>query len=346
MAVLTAQQINDLITGTQNDLGRLKITDISYALQEYVAMPKLLRKEKVEFEGSPAIQWNVNVTTSGAARNVGLYGTDDVNVDDTLQTASVPWRHTTTNYAIERRELAMNKGKYKIVELVKVRRRNAMTDLAVQFENDFWSKPTDSTDTLKPFGIDYWCVASQTAGFNGTNPSGFTSGAGGLSSSTYTRWANYTDGYTSVTKDDLIAKWRKAATLTNFKSPVGDEGPDEYNTGNRYGYYMNYAVLGVLERALENQNDNLGNDIASKDGKALFRGNPCTYVPQLDSNSKNPVYGINWGVFSPVVLSGEFMREEAMAPLSNQHTVFVTHIDTTYNYKCWDRRRLFRIDLP
>ena len=47
MATLQADDIVDLITITQKDLGKMRWTDLSYDLQEYVALPSLLQKEKV-----------------------------------------------------------------------------------------------------------------------------------------------------------------------------------------------------------------------------------------------------------------------------------------------------------
>ena len=47
MAYLQADDIADLIKTTQRDLGRMKWSDISYTLQEHVALPMLLQREKV-----------------------------------------------------------------------------------------------------------------------------------------------------------------------------------------------------------------------------------------------------------------------------------------------------------
>jgi len=335
---LAAENIADLVTTTQRELGRLKWTDLASDLQEYIALPKLMKGEKVQFDSGTEIQFNVMTDYSDAAENVGLFATDNVNVQDAMATAHVPWRHTTTNYAFDRREVAMNREPSKIVDLVKARRAMAMIGLTVRFEADFWSKPATSADVVKPYGIKYWAPTNATEGFNGGDPSGFTAGAAGLASATYTNWQNWTAQYTDVTKPDLITKWRKAATYTNFKSPIDI---NDYNKGNKYGYYTNYDVIGELETLLEDQNDNLGNDLASKDGLTIFRRQPVTWVPHLDSDSTDPIYGINWGVFYPVFLKGEYMVETNSQKAGNQHTVLNSFIDCTYNYKCCDRRRLF-----
>ena len=342
MPFLQADDIADLIKTTQRDLGRMKWTDISYNLQEYIALPMILQREKVSFQSGYGIQWNVAVATSGAAKDTELYATDSVNVSDVMQTANIPWRHVTTNYAIERREIAMNRAPAEIVDLVRIRRNDAMIDMAKHLEERFWTKPATSADNQRMYGIPYWIVypgtVSGNGSFAGTNPSGFSSGAGNLSSTTYPAWANWASTYTAVTSTDLIRKWRRAATFTNFKAPVPSPS---YATGNQYGYYTNYNVIGPLEEALEAQNDNLGNDIASKDGRLLFRQVAVTWVPYLEANTANPVYGINWGCLKPAFLAGEYMREEGPNAASNQHTVFVTHVDTTLNLMCTNRRMNF-----
>lgn len=342
MAYLQADDIADLIKTTQRDLGRMKWSDISYTLQEHVALPMLLQREKVSFQSGYGIQWNIATATSGAAKDTEMYATDSVNVSDVMQTANIPWRHVTTNYAIERREVAMNRAPAEIVDLVRIRRNDAMIDLAKHMETRFWTKPTSSTDTQQMYGIPYWIVYPGTTtntngAFEGANPySGV--GAGNLSSVTYPNWANWACTYTAITSTDLIRKWRRAATFTNFKAPVPSPS---YNTGNNYGYYTNYSVIGPLEEALEAQNDNLGNDVASKDGRLMFRQVPVTWVPYLEANTANPVYGINWGVLKPAFLAGEYMREEGPTPASTQHSVFVTHVDTTLNLMCTNRRMNF-----
>ncbi len=340
MPTLQADNIVDMVTTTQKDLGRMKWTEIASDLQEYVAMDKLLKKEKVQYESGIGIQFNVMVDTTGQARNTGLFGTDNINQGDHMTVGSIPWRHATANYSFDRREVAMNRSPAKIVDLVKQRRATCMIDQAVLHEGNFWGKPTDSNDNLKPYGIDYWIVRNATEGFTGGIPSGF-SNVGGISPTTYPNWKNWSAQYTNVTKDDFVRKMRKAATYTKFKSPATFDSYER--SQKKYGYYTNYGGVGTLEELLEDQNDNLGNDIASKDGAVIFRRIPVEWVPQLDADTANPVYGINWSVFCPVVLAGEHMKENPPVPAPNQHTVMVVHVDTTLNWLCYNRRLCFVI---
>lgn len=346
MAILQGDDIADLVSITLKDLGRGKFTEIASSLQEYIALPNLLRKERIAFGSGTGVTFNVMTKTSGAAKNTGLFAVDQVNVGDVMATGTVPWRHTKTDFAIERREVSMNRNPARVVEILKVRRIDAMIDLAKKMETNFWNDPPDDNET--PFGVPYWIVRNATSGLNGGNPTNFSGGAAGLtnaSTSGGAQWANHTERYTSITKTDLIRKWRKAATLTNFMSPVA---VPEYNMGNRYGYYTGYNIIGEVEELLEAQNDRLGNDIASMDGRLIFRKTPVTHVPHFNSevpnSSRDTLYGINWGVFKIAVLRGEYLRETGPMVAANQHNTLQMHIDLSYNFVCYDRKRLFVID--
>jgi hypothetical protein len=336
MATLTPDDISDIIKTTLRELGRQRWTDLTSDYQHHVAFRQLMRRSRVEFVGY-GIQWDVMVAHNDSAQNVGLFNVDNVNIPDVMQQATVAMRGTTANFGFDLAEPDMNAGAAQIVNLVATRRAASRISFAEKFEQNFWQKPADSTDKVKPFGVAYWIVYNATTGFNGGNPTGFTSGAGGLSSTTYPRWRNFSGQYTDVTKTDLIRKAREGATKTNFIPPI--DVPD-FNTGNQYGWYTNYAVLGKMEELLESQNQNLGNDLASKDGRTMLASAPVVYVPYLDGATGDPLFGINWGVFKTAFLRGWFMRETGVAPAPNQHTVMVAHTDSRYNFKCYDRRRL------
>jgi hypothetical protein len=347
MAELSIDDLVDLTTVTLSTLDKGKWQDIATDLQEYVALKKLLKKNKISFDSGKAIDVNVMVDYEDSAQNVGLFHVDDVNVSDGMKRGSIPWRSTTANYAWDVQEVAVNRNPARIIDLLKTRRAGSMISLAAKMESNFWGKPATSSDNVMPFGIQYWIVPNSAEGFNGGAAAGFTSGPAGLSPTTYTRWKNWTAQYTNVTQEDFIQKIRQAMVKTNFMSPVDDMigGP----TGDNYGYYTNYDVIYQLENVAAAQNDNLGNDVASKDGRVLFYRRPVTYVPYLDSNNleageQDPFYGINWSVFQPVFLQGFYMKEGKPRPSPKQHNVVEVHWDLTYNFRCVNRRRCFIVN--
>lgn len=335
--VIQAENLGDLIATTLKDLGEMRFTEIATDLQDHVAMRVLLKKERVVLESGTGIQWDVMISADGSSRNVGLGATDIVNITDGMVQASSVWRNTTSNYAIIGQELAMNRTPRRIVDLLKARRIRCMIGLAELMEKNFWGFPA-ATDTVTPYGLPYWVTKNATEGFNGGIASGYSL-IGGLSPTTYPRWQNWTYQYTSVSRDDFIRHVRQAATKTFFRPPV--DGIPTFNTGDKYGFYSNYSVIGQLEEAVESQNENLGNDIASKDGTTVFRRVPVTYVPFLDADTTNPFYGLNWGVFKTYILRGWWLRETSIPVTPGQHTVASQHVDNTYNWICKDRRRCF-----
>lgn len=342
IATLQADDILDLVETTLNKLGKPNYTEIASDLQEHVAWNQLMNTERMMFGGGKGMQWEVMVSTSTAAKNTGLFEVDDVDVPDVFQKASVPWRHSTSNMAFDRREEEMNSGESRIVDIVAARRTTAMISYAELWETDFWSNPADSADSLKMFGVPYWIVWNATEGFNGSNPSGYTAGAGGLNSDTYTRWKNWSAQYAAVSKDDLVKKLRKASHFTRFLAP-SKSNPRTFNTGDRYGYYASYTIVSGLEELLEAQNQNLGTDVASMDKRTLFRGNPVIWAPILENKDNEVVYGINWGVFKIGFLRGEVLRQTGPMPAPLQHTVINVHWDTTTQVIVRDRRRNFVI---
>ena len=138
-----------------------------------------------------------------------------------------------------------------------------------------------------------------------------------------------------------------------FKSPVGT--PDYSKTAGdagRFRLYVKEATLSSFEDIGESQNENLGRDVApyggSKDVRYVtetltFRKNPIIWIPQLDdaafTAANNPVYMVDHATFYPVCLKGDFLRETGPNPAPNQHNVFRTFVDLSYNFVCVNRRR-------
>ncbi len=331
---LLATQLADLVAMTQRDLGRPNFTEIATDIQVHTAMRDLLKKNRVVLTSGTSVQWNVMVNHANSARNTGIGETDNINIIDTMVQATADWRGSTVNYAFHGQEIDMNRDPARIVDLVKERRIAAMISLAELMEDNFWGPPVAVDDTLTPWGVNTWIVKNASQGFYGAAPSGYTSI--GLNPTTYTRWKNYTDQYTAVTKDDLVRKLRRASTFTNFKPPV--EGIPTFNTGDMYQYYSNYAVVGGLEEVLESQNDNLGTDVASMDGKVMFRRSPINWVPKLEADTTNPIYGINWGSFKTYVLQGWWLKETNVPVYPGQHTMSAHFLDCFYQWIVKNRR--------
>jgi len=334
---LTVEQCDDLIKATLADLGEAKFTPLMSDLQDHVIMGSLMKQNRTDVQGGKSISFNTVMGTSGAAKNTTMWSTDVLSRDDLIVQGNVPWRMTTTNYLLNTVEMQINKGKRQIVDIVKLARADAMVSLAELMEKNGWTAPA-ATDDRAAYGIPYWVVKNSSEGFNGGDPSGHTK-CGDIDSDVYARWKNYTAQYAAITKEDLIRKMRKAMYKTDFKMPVSV--PD-YSTGSKRGLYTTYNVVSAMEEILESQNDNLGNDVAAKDGLVVFRRTPVSPVPYLDVNdTTDPIYGINWGDFKITFLSGMYMRETGPRDHPSNHNVRAVHVDLMYNFVCRNRRSQF-----
>jgi hypothetical protein len=334
-----AESLGDLIKNTLKELGRFKFTELMSDLQDFPAVTTLMKKNRVKLESGYSIQWNLLMNHSGSSRNQGLYAPDNVTVMDGMVTASVPWRHSTSNWAIDVREVDMNSGPAKIVDMIVERRTQAAASMVELLENNFWRAPSAS-DGDTPYGLPYWVTKNGTAGFTGGILTGYSDVAG-LSPTTYPRWNNYAAPYTNVTESDFIRAARKAMTYIKFMPMTAGLGmtPPSYNTGDNWGHFTTYALIADLEEYLKTQNENLGNDIASKDGSVMFRRAPVTWVPRLDEDTGDPFYSINWGVFKTYILKSRWMKETEIPHDSQSHNVRVQHFDSSYQFVCKDRRR-------
>lgn len=334
MATLTDKQLLDLSIGTLRKMGKLKFSQIAQSLQSYEVMPRIMKKDKIQIDSGIGIEDYVMVSDNGAAKNVGLYQKDEVNVTDVMKRIQLDWRHTTTNYGWDRRELAMNGGESKLIDIMKIRRAAGLLSLANRMEDDFWSKPTNTADVLPINGIQYWVVKNATEGFYGGAPAGFPAGCGGL---LHDNWRNYTGTYSAVTKEDLIKKLRTAKRKTNFKSPIDVEDYRK-GTGQQYRIYANEATINALEMLAEKQNDNLGVDLTKMDGSVTIGKAPLVYIPKLDTDTSMPIYMLDWSYVFPHFLKGEYMHESEPKEVAGQHTTYAVHIDLTWNLMFKNRR--------
>jgi len=342
MTILTHDAISDFITTTISNFKRLKYTDISMEFTEYVSASILDEKRVVE-DGGPDIKFDIKRSNTGTAINTGLYAQDHTNDEDVMTQGTVPWTKQTANWSYDIDLPDFQSEREVIVRLLAVKEQNALNDMVELNEQNLWTAPTSSSDK-RPMGVPYWMVkdATTTPGgaFNGGNPSGFSAGAAGVSSTTYPRWRNWTFGYTNTSTDDLVAKVKKAMWATKFMapnpSPVLGYGKADWTI------YTTYRVREPLERLAETRNDNLGSDVARYIDSVLIGGVPVKAVPYLEANdTSDPLYGINWKVFRPFVKSGTYLRRTGPFRAAKQHTVREVHLDTFMNYCGYDRRQLW-----
>ncbi len=337
---LAVTDIADLIIASQKFYDPNKFTDLTTDLQSFPAFKKLMKSSETQ----KGTQISVNLLTVAATTNIwrSMDSVDNYAIVDGLKTGQCDWRHANWNWSIDERELAVNgSGATKILDLLKIRRHQAWMGAAAAFEAAFWSKPTDSTDVTTYWGLRNYIVSNATEGFNGGNASGFTSG-NIFNSSTITRWKNFTNQYTNISTSDLVRKIRRAQRLTNFEAPV--DAAEARKMGYKCENYTNLDVMVELEELVKLQNDNLGTDLGVYDGQVMIGKCPVKYVPTLDSDSQDPVLGINWDALGYVFLDGRKADEKKPRIHPQDHLKVVVDVDNSGNLICRNRRALYIVN--
>jgi len=339
---ILAQNMPDLIAGTLPDLGRMKFQQVYQQLQEFEVYGKLLKKGRVDIQDNGiACHRNIMIAdaTSDAA-HMGYMDEDNTNIQDVMRTLKVNWVHVVTKWAmVYQTDVLMNSGAAEIFSVMKTRRCKAMIDLAQVLEDAYFGAVPDASDETNPRALKYWFVQNATTGFTGLAPSGYTL-VGNLNPSLLSRWRNFAGTYTGVvSKKGAIKTLRKAARECGWVTPV--KVPDyTKGAGEKYRLFVNGTTMEEFEEVGEDQNENLGKDVASMDGTIVFKKHPIVWIPKLDADSNNPIYFQNNDTMKLAVLKGDFLREtppKTHAP--KQHNLFETFIDTTYAPVCVDRRR-------
>lgn len=337
---LAFSEIDDAVNLTQQKLiKRGAFVDLQTDLADHVAARELWPDRQKKFDGGHPWRFDCQIDHNHSAKAVGLFEVDGTALADTMINGTVQPRHVNAHYIYDQREPDFQRGGHAIVNLVKTRYVAMMVSFFEYLEEVLWGKPATSADTKTPYGLKYWVISNATEGFNAENPTGFSSGRAEIDSTAtgQERWANWAGRYVAVSKQDLVRKMRKGHRRTRFRSPVSHATPDLGAMKN--GIYTCDAVIGLLEELLEDQNMNLGNDLASKDGKTLFKGTPVQYAPYLDNDAQNLIYMLDWKWLAIGVMPGWENNLGKPYRVPNMHTVRRVDLDASLNMVCSDLRR-------
>lgn len=335
--VLTAGQIADLSVSTRPEQNPMQIVDISDDLQDYPFAREVLRKGKTKtVTGGKSFTWRVMVNDTGSASHVGLAYEDETSQVDVLTEASADWRHSQVNYSMIKQVLQMNQGdEVKLVDLEMLQEKAALKAWVSLIDSTWFGPPVASTDTTTPWNMATWIVKNSAEGFNGGNPSGYSSI--GLNSDDYPNWKNWTAVYTNVTDEDFIRKLHKALTFTDFKPAV--DGLPLLNKGpNDYMQFSNYGLIGPLQEYLKASNENLGVDIARYMGSVVINRRPIVRAPNLEADTTNPFYFIRMADVFLYRLKNFWMRRTDLQNLPGRHNVKGTWFDFTWQNVFVSRR--------
>lgn len=338
-------------------------TNLLSDLSEYAIVKRIMPRHKKVFAGG--LDWTfmaaIDAYNNGnnTAKFTGLFEDDAYNRKNVLVQGKVSPRFLTANYVYDKREPVLNSGEASkskmlaIVEFVKLQMELMYQSAFDLLETTFAGVgPTYADDKKTPHGLAFYiqkqsnsdASSHASGGFDGKDPSLPASSSSStptpcprcnISTTTYGRWANWAAQYAAVSKDDLVKKMRIASHKINFKSPLSLTDPT-LSTGR--DILTNLDVIQELESILEAQNMNLGNDVASKDGKVLFKGAPVEYVPVLDNDAQDPIYMIDWKTLVFGTIAGWDKKVSAPKEDNAQHNTMKGFLDMSCEMVCTNLR--------
>ena len=315
---------------------------------------RLFKTHKVQEDGGTQISRFVNYRESGTAQFVLPTQVYQPGMVNTMAQITIPWAFAHGEWSVVRFEVQSCRGEEQLVDIVKQRQVAGEVDLALLVETALW-QTYDSTDATSPLGITYWIgpyATGQTQAGAFQSTGGYDAGAaamltttGGLSSSTYTRWKNWTFDWNNSTGEwDETSRQRLGRMYRNlrFEAPIlaTDLKQPRYDKLRLYG---GQTLIEMAEKKAIQQNDQVGADLGAYQGATLYRGLPIVWQSQLDTadtsaRGTNPIYLVNFDYLYPIVRSGAFFTRQTFPAPQYQPDVVTTHVDASYNIICTNRQ--------
>jgi hypothetical protein len=346
MAVPAIQfrDVADLVIGTLDNYGPPRFSQVAQNLQKVEFYGRMLKEDRMSFDGGIGIKRQVMTKLNETAEAVGLHHKSDINIEDHMAQLDVKWTKYRNWWAFDLTETFHNTGKPLVMNVIAPREANAIIGLAEKIENDGFAVPA-STDEVAMYGVPYWVVYDTTDGHTGATPTGHTT-VGGISPTTHPNWKNYSGTFTNMTPEDFLKVARLLRLETDFVSPLtledfrGDPG-QRWRVYTDFENHVNYALMA------DQHNQNIGWDLARRDGSMALFGNSIIAVSKLKSGNKptgvptNPWYFLDRDAFEVATETRNYMRRTQPMPIDGrQPDSIVTWINITLQTFVTNRRSL------
>ena len=240
------------------------------ALLKYI----MKRGNKVTEDGGLTIVTPLDYAENATYQRYSDWDTLNIAASDVISAAEYQWRQIAINVVASGRELRINSGESKIINLAKTRIKNALRTFNNQFSSDIYS---DGTATNQINGLQA-LVADAGAGT-----------VGGINSATYTFWGNnffncttesVTASATTIENSMLLPAW-----LEVDRGP--DDQPDLIVMDNTYYQYFETSQVSIKRYMDRSKADGGMVSLKYKGADVLFDGNsgiPTTHAYLLNTN--------------------------------------------------------------
>ena len=343
-------ELSDVIQSTQPLFMRRKWQDLSHTNQRYTVVSRQFQGAKYGVSSGTKLSWRVQTSMTNSYQHIGTGAILNAAPAEQLDDCEVPWSLSAVSRAWYIDEVDHNSGPEAIVDILSVNINAMYGDLTTGEENSLWSAPASSTEKpRKPMGIPFWIqkASSGTASYSlgGGDPSGFTSGAAGLTVATAPQWKNGNFGYADVSQNDLCVKLSEAMEKSYYEPPRSYASLEDSKP--QFVLYTTYPVWEAFQSLQTSSNDNLGTDIGRFRNTVTFKGVPMTWVPALTNSgspvrdTQHPIYGMDWSVFKMFFFTGWDWKMMPPETPDNQPTARKVYMIARRNYRCMSRRQLF-----
>lgn len=258
----TPDQINDLFLSVREGVQeRGKWADTSLPYQNFF-FSRFMEEGKLPEGDSTGttMTFRVQYANTSNFRITGLYDTNNTGIAKGLTYGTVKYskQDVSVSYDVDE-EVFNSDDEDKVLDYIDFRYHQGWNDFYLGMESAIFAQPSGPSES--PFGIlgfPHWLVldtGSTTPSFTGGNPSGFTAGAAGIDSATYTGWDNCTFGFPSINWDFIDALFY-AFFLTNFKAP--HQHPENGTGKSGYFFATTWNNVAGLRKLLRTANENYG----------------------------------------------------------------------------------------
>lgn len=350
---LLPDQMADFVNLTQSRFKKGDIVDISLDNQHYIFAERSgVAAGKVTEDGGKDLRWKIKHTNTGSFEDSEMFHVNNPRRAAQTTEAVIQWtkQEVSTMWDVDEGTF-QGDDTTEIVNYIKLLTVGMWVDFFEGMEERLWSSPTSSTETPRRFaGIPFWLQqASATAvtdfAFSGGDPSGFTSGAANVSTSTYPRWKNGTFVYGQISDTDFIDKVTEACDKTYFRAPkkfneLGGKAP-------RWGFYTVYPLLQEMRLLARGGNDNIGTDLTKFRDSVMIRGTEVEWIPEFERSASRayttaePFYGVDHNNFEIVFQKGKNQQMLPVKEAPNQVTVREQYMLNWCQTRVWNRRRHF-----
>ena len=350
-------QLGDFLATTLDDLPE-NYFEVTWDNQDYEAC-RIMQQDRYVIDGGDEVERKVMFDHSGRAHYRRYYDIDEPTAADVMHTIKAPWTQITTDYSWDELEILRNKNNAKgFIDLMKIKRTDALWSLAQKIEERFWKTPSTSSDDLYPYGVPYYINMmdkdTTTDGFVGQTIRYQDGNTGttcaGVDASTEPKWRNWAALYTDI-DNTMLKKFRLAFMYTRFKAPIIVNDPSNVRTLQKriYTDFSNTADLMDLVDAKDDRHttkEGLGRMIVADGPLVYINRLPVVPIPELESDTDlettdatGAVYCVDFSFFIPYIQQGYWMKEGEPMTDRLQHTTFTIYIDGSHNNICLNRRR-------